>query len=289
MLNEKDIKHIEELSDLSNTTLTLDQAYYRLGCIYGIIYKCKSIEPARAKEKIEKSIDEAINKIFEASKNDIMQPIVVASESIEEPKQLSFGDLAAAELDKRDMTSEKDSDEKLISLLGRKADHTSLKGEIAHRWLNKNYANQIYKHLSADNIITISDFVLYFDNPDNFKKLEEASLFQRDDDDQFHYSHYSKSDLTKLRDMYVAVNEGMIGTNNASADDILKEFLDIGRQLRASRYITALKSVYSIYTINQLYYFVEHKGIDELKKGKYLGNVPASIYKIKDKRFAKEA
>lgn len=201
-----------------------------------------------------------------------------SSKSCTDEKKPTFEEFCKQEAEK--------SDDYIIKLLERRASHMNLKFEISKRWISDNTCKFIMKMLNDKGIVTMSDFVTIFDDPDMYQAL----LYPQSAKSEVRKKLYSKfpnelqdSDRKKFAELYNTAND--IPSDNdpngvgVSSKDMLSNFLcpDIkSKDAYASRYVNAFIRN-NINNINQLYFFLQKNGLNAVNKLKGIGHVSESI------------
>jgi hypothetical protein len=178
------------------------------------------------------------------------------------------------------------SDDYIIKLLERRASHMNLKFEISKRWVSDNTCKFIMKMLNDKGIVTMSDFVTIFDDPDMYNAL----LYPQSVKSELRNKLYSKfpkdlqdSDRKKFADLYNTANDVPSDKDpngvGISSINMLRNFLCPEAKLNdayASRYVNGFVRN-GINNINQLYFFLQKNGLNAVTKIKGVGHISESI------------
>lgn len=267
-MTERDLVLVNDLMEICKLSDSPTINAFKLGLIRG---KCEQYLSDHAEEKEytwnevdseEETGPVTTGKVLNRSEN--------SSKSCTDEKKPTFEEFCEKEAEK--------NDEYIIKLLERRASHMNLKFEISKRWLSDNTCKFISKMLNDKGIVTMSDFVIIFDDPDMYQAL----LYPQSVKSELRNKLYSKfpkdlqdSDRKKFADLYNTANDG----TDISYKDILSNFLfpDIkSKDAYVTRYTNALAKN-NINNVNQLYFFLQKNGLNAVNKLKGIGHISDSI------------
>jgi len=258
---------LEEIKELSNLTSNMshDQIIFNMGQIYSL--SCEYTDPHRIEltdgeiiyiDEDKKAVEEALNNITE-TKNSFQENTVKTKNSFQEFCEQQI----------------KDSDDKILHLLERNGSHMNLKFELDKRYPNKSYLKTVKGILSDMGINTMSDFLVFMDDPKLYDIFHYNEKYIPDEiNKKYHISRLNLNDRLKLAQLYLTANE----YEGQTADHILKKFLKIEGQMRETRFVNALIRATGVQTINQLYFYLQNlKNFKDFKKLRGLSNPPIAI------------
>jgi len=253
---------LEEIKELSNLTSNMshDQIIFNMGQIYSLT--CEYGDPNRIVltddeiiyiDRDKKAVEEVLNDTTE-TKNSFQENTVKTKNSFQEFCEQQI----------------KDSNDELLHLLERNGSHMNLKFELDKRYPNKSYLKTVKGILSDMGINTMSDFLVFMDDPKLYNIFHYNEKYIPDEiNKKYHISRLNSNDRSKLAQLYLTANE----YEGQTADHILKEFLK-----RETRFVNALILATGVHTINQLYFYLQNlKNFKDFKKLRGLSNPPIVI------------
>ncbi len=274
-MTERDLVLVNDLMEISKLDRDPTVNAFKLGLIRG---KCEQYlsDHAEEKEYPWNEVDSedpgpvTTGKVLNRSEN--------SSKSCTDEKKPTFEEFCKQETEK--------NDDYIIKLLERRASHMNLKFEISKRWNSDNACKFILKMLNDKGIVTMSDFVTIFDDPDMYQAL----LYPQSAKSEIRKKLYSKfpneiqdSDRKKFAELYNTAND--IPSDNdpngvgIGSKDALSNFLCPDIKLKdayVSRYVNAFVRN-NINNINQLYFFLQKNGLNAVNKLKGIGHISESI------------
>ncbi len=274
-MTKGDLVLVNDLMEISKLDRDPTVNAFKLGLIRG---KCEQYLSDHAEEKeypfnevdSEDSGPVTTGKVLNRSEN--------SSKSCTDEKKPTFEEFCEKE-------AEKSSDDYIIKLLERRASHMNLKFEINKRW-SLSSQKMIIKMLNDKGIITMSDFVTLFDDPDMYQTL----LYPQSVKSELRNKLYSKfpkdlqdSDRKKFADIYNTANDVPSDKDpngvGISSINMLRNFLCPEAKLNdsyATRYVNSFVRN-CINNINQLYFFLQKNGLNAITKIKGVGHISESI------------
>ena len=199
-MTERDLVLVNDLIEICKLSDSPTINAFKLGLIRG---KCEQYlsDHAEEKEYPWNEIDSEENpgpvttgKVLNRSEN--------PSKSCTDEKKPTFEEFCKQEAEK--------NDDYIIKLLERRASHMNLKFEISKRWNSDNACKFILKMLNDKGIVTMSDFVTIFDDPNMYQAL----LYPQSTKSEVRKKLYSKfpneiqdSDRKKFAELYNTAND----------------------------------------------------------------------------------
>ena len=276
-MTERDLVLVNDLMEICKLSDSPTINAFKLGLIRG---KCEQYLSDHAEEKEypwneidpeEKTGPVTTGKVLNRSEN--------SSKSCTDEKKPTFEEFCKQE-------TEKSSDDYIIKLLERRASHMNLKFEISKRWLSDNTCKFILKMLNDKGIVTMSDFVTIFDDPDMYQAL----LYPQSAKSEIRKKLYSKfpnelqdSDRKKFAELYNTANDVPSDKDpngvGISSKNMLRNFLcpdTKSNDAYTSRYVNGFVKN-GINNVNQLYFFLQKNGLNAITKIKGVGHISESI------------
>ena len=272
-MTKRDLILVNDLIEISKLDRDPTVNAFKLGLIRG---KLEQYLSDHAEDKTEEEKEYPWNEVDSEETGPVTTGKVLnrsenPSKSCTDEKKPTFEEFCEKEAEK--------SDEYIIKLLERRASHMNLKFEISKRWVSDNARKFILKMLNDKGIVTMSDFVTIFDDPDMYQAL----LYPQSAKSEVRKKLYSKfpnelqdSDRKKFAELYNTANDG----SGISSKDILSNFLCPDAELKGASYTSRYVNAFirnNINNINQLYFFLQKNGLNAVTKLKGVGHVSESI------------